>query len=352
MEATLGSMFSNRRHSSGNKSRKRNLSDKSSPLLKPPQLFNSVKGLMHIKTRSVGNMRGKKAIAKYTHANFASRSQRSQSLDLPQEPPSFQKRGSTPGMDDYLTLAQLENVWHTQGYMLGSPDVPQTASEYTYTYTEPVELGTFVKHQRDEDLVSPITQADNQLRVRGVLPRSQEPAGSANESHDSGICPPFAIHRDLPTPCIRTSSPDRTRGPVITTQKPQAVHDSKRLLKPSSRPPSRSRTRSPAPRSMNENGDRQAMLDPLTIPNARRPSTAPSQDAPSSPVVSPESPERRPARGRNTSRNEVVSGIVHPALRPAPYFSPRQQSAPGCRVATSRFAVDVPRNTALMQTKV
>ena len=47
-------------------------------------------------------------------------------------------------MDDYLTLAELENVWMTQDSYLGCYHAPQITKGYTYT--DPVEAPTVTKH--------------------------------------------------------------------------------------------------------------------------------------------------------------------------------------------------------------
>ena len=56
-------------------------------------------------------------------------------------------RGRTPGMDDYLTLEQLENVWYKQDSYVGCVSVPQIVTEYTFT--EAVEAPLIAEHSLD-----------------------------------------------------------------------------------------------------------------------------------------------------------------------------------------------------------
>ena len=58
--------------------------------------------------------------------------------------PSWKRRGQTPGMGDYLTLSQLENLWMAQECYLGCIYVPQEIDEYNYQ--EAVEAPVMVKH--------------------------------------------------------------------------------------------------------------------------------------------------------------------------------------------------------------
>ena len=56
----------------------------------------------------------------------------------------WKRRGQTPGMDDYLTLEQLENVWYNQDFYVGCVSVPQTVAQYTFT--EAVEAPLIADH--------------------------------------------------------------------------------------------------------------------------------------------------------------------------------------------------------------
>lgn len=67
---------------------------------------------------------------------------RSQSLDSGQI--TWKRRGQTPGMDDYLTLEQLENFWHQQDFYVGCASAPQKVTEYSYT--EAVEAPLIAEH--------------------------------------------------------------------------------------------------------------------------------------------------------------------------------------------------------------
>ena len=60
-------------------------------------------------------------------------------------PPTWKTRGQTPDMDDYLSLSQLESVWHYQDSHVGLVDVPLTSK--SYTFQEIAEAPTIVKRK-------------------------------------------------------------------------------------------------------------------------------------------------------------------------------------------------------------
>lgn len=72
----------------------------------------------------------------------------------------WKRRGQTPGMDDYLTMAQLENAWHKQDSFVGCVIAPQKISQYSYQ--EAVEAPLIASHitpqpsRRAPDLNSPL----------------------------------------------------------------------------------------------------------------------------------------------------------------------------------------------------
>lgn len=233
-----------------------NRSQKSLALKKPQKLFSSVKGFVHRSSRSVNIPASK------SHNNLSVEQTnwppRSRSLNSASQSSYWTQRGRTPGMDDYLTLAELEGVWITQDPYVGCPEAPQGSKDYTYI--EPVEAPTITKHQISVESPKPPLP---QLRI----PPSNSPA---------------------PTQVERTEDDHTATGP---------------LLEP------RSYTSSPL--------------------NFHHSQSESSEEA--SPMSSP---------CVTSIRNAVVSGIVHPALRPSPYLDSNSLE-PDCRVQ-SRFAVSVP----------
>ena len=59
----------------------------------------------------------------------------------------WKRRGQTPGMEDYLTLEQLENVWYKQDFYVGCMSLPQVVTQYTFT--EAVEVPLIAEHNPD-----------------------------------------------------------------------------------------------------------------------------------------------------------------------------------------------------------
>lgn len=73
---------------------------------------------------------------------------------------TWKRRGQTPGMDDYLTLEQLENVWYTQDFYVGCISVPQKVTQYTFT--DAVEAPLIAEHslnaRRQQESRQPTTE--------------------------------------------------------------------------------------------------------------------------------------------------------------------------------------------------
>ena len=233
-----------------------NRSQKSLALRKPQKLLSSVKGFVHRSSRSV-NIPASKSHNSLSveQTNWPPRSR---SLNSASQSSYWTQRGRTPGMDDYLTLAELEGVWITQDPYVGCPEAPQGSKDYTYV--EPVEAPTITKHQISVESPKPPLP---QLRI----PPSNSPA---------------------PTQVEHTDDEFTENGPLLEA---------------------RSYTSSP-----------------LDVHHSQSESSGEA-----SPISSP---------SVTTVRNAVVSGIVHPALRPSPYLGPNSPE-PDCRVQ-SRFAVNVP----------
>ena len=225
---------------------------------KPQKLLSTVKDFVHRTSRSVTSLPTSKSANELTitHPHWPPRST---SMNSSSSAPSssWKQRGKTPGMDDYLTLAELEHVWYAQDSYVGGVEAPQRAT--SYTYIEPVEAPTTVKHQVKRESARP---ALPQLRI----PENNSPSPQRVEQQDE------AVVNVIPDPSTRLSS---------------------------------------APASV-----------------------------PSSPDSYIELSSRQPDPSVTQVRNAVVSGVVHPALRPTPYFE-NNATSPSCRVA-SRFAVDVP----------
>lgn len=59
----------------------------------------------------------------------------------------WKRRGQTPGMDDYLTLAQLEECLDRQNFYIGCFEIPQQVTQYSFDETAEAPLIT--KHSID-----------------------------------------------------------------------------------------------------------------------------------------------------------------------------------------------------------
>ena len=237
-----------------------NLSHTSPTSKKPQNFLSSVKGLVQRNSRGMSDYRPTRSAQdlNITHPHWHPRSR---SLNSVEAPSSWKQRGQTPGMDDYLTLAELENIWITQDSYVGSVQAPQGSKKYTYV--EPVEAPTIVKHQlMPESTRKPLPQ----LRI--TTEHSQPPVhGPSHKSENIGI------GDEVPYTALEQGRSPNSRW---------------------------WRTHSSAEQS---------------------------PDTPSPPPI-------------KEVRNAVVSGIVHPAFRPQPYFDSPDIS-PSCRL-TGRLTGDIP----------
>ena len=351
MENQFGSCLSGHHYQHQEKTHKRSFSERSLPMLKRPKLFSSVRGFMHRKARSVGSVRTTTSINELMEPSFSPLSSRARSLDRAKQPARFkQRRGETPGMDDYLTLAELENVWQTQDVYLGCYDAPQRARGYTYT--DPVEAPTITKHQTRCENRSTL----NLTRHQPLESRNPPTTSMQQSPQDAEKAPRKGWHRfpletrSAPTTAtgyfrpedIRAPSPTRASRPVPKTSFSRPLHYDRGFSDDSIRPPSPLRPRkaiAPLKPSSHAKESYPGTADNATL-NVPRPVTAPSRETANSPsIYSQPSPRSSPSPSTDV-RNAVVSGIVHPALRPSPYFIPHQAPA-SCRVA-SQFAVGIP----------
>lgn len=109
-----------------------------------PRFLKAVKGLVHrastgsITTRHPRSADGNADTLSRSGSDLSSRRGSDSSQIL------WKRRGNTPGMDDYLTLSQLEAAWDTQDIYLGFVNIPQEATQYTFQ--EAVEAPVITKH--------------------------------------------------------------------------------------------------------------------------------------------------------------------------------------------------------------
>lgn len=112
----------------------------------------------------------------------------------------WKRRGQTPAMDDYLTLAQLENAWHKQDSYVGCVIAPQKITQYTFQ--EAVEAPLIADHTS-----SLRTQPHQGLRL---APDLNSPLPSLPREEDT-TCINGAVHPALrPTPYLTSDSPTMT----------------------------------------------------------------------------------------------------------------------------------------------
>lgn len=100
-----------------------------------PRLLTTVKDL-HI---SLSTKRSRSAQRKHSARDSCPDSQNGSLKQM-----LWKRRGQTPGMDDYLTLAQLENAWHKQDSYVGCVIAPQKITQYTFQ--EAVEAPLIADH--------------------------------------------------------------------------------------------------------------------------------------------------------------------------------------------------------------
>ena len=168
-------------------------SSPTSLLSKSPRLPRCLTTLKHF-----GNKPNRKSLSFRTPgtnhhedtAEGASRPRSAESLQV-----MWKRRGQTPGMGDYLTLEQLEDVWHAQDYYVGCVSAPSGATEYKYT--EAVEAPLIAEH-------SP--SARRQQTSWALTKRDHSPP--AVPLHDSSYCVDNIVHPALrPVPYLRSSEP-------------------------------------------------------------------------------------------------------------------------------------------------
>jgi len=104
-----------------------------------PRILTSLKHLTHSPERKLSVVKNSR---KDDKTNVPQESTRPHAWENWQM--MWKRRGHTPGMDDYLTLEQLENVWYKQDFYVGCVSVPQKVTEYTFT--EAVEAPLIATH--------------------------------------------------------------------------------------------------------------------------------------------------------------------------------------------------------------
>lgn len=298
---------------------------------------------MHRKARSTGNSRTSDCGSPSEASLPSPSTSRSRSSASTYHPKRFrQRRGQTPGMDDYLTLTELENVWSTQDAYLGCHDAPQRVSGYDFR--DPVEVPTISKHQPPSEHA----MAPSPPRIREPMHQQHRPHQSQqhrrpHRTHGLQQTNHHRHRKDLPPKpessnvhlSPSTDFPTRA-GASDICEKEYSISD-RRSSFGSVRPPSPLRPRKSAAKGHPHSQPGSAISPPDDlIPT----STAfLDDDSDTSSAYTQRSPRRSPKQ-MTAVRDAVVSGVIHPALRPAPYFDSGGVS-PSCRV-TSQDGMDGP----------
>lgn len=108
---------------------------------------------------------------------------------------SWKRRGQTPGMDDYLTLAQLEECLDRQSFYIGCIETPQQMTQYSFNETAEAAL---IAEQSTNDRPSPTHQEESEPRIGLSLLANQ----TASAVIDGVIHPAFRESALPPIPSI------------------------------------------------------------------------------------------------------------------------------------------------------
>ena len=132
----------------------------------------------------------------------------------------WKRRGQTPGMDDYLTLAQLEECLDRQSSYLGCIELPQQVTQYSFKET--AEVLSIAKHSTDA--------RPTQTNHEGPTPRVRlsHLANQANSAVIDGVTHPAfreSASRPIPSVVVNKELPpietqfgcDRLAVPVPST---------------------------------------------------------------------------------------------------------------------------------------
>ena len=129
-------------------------------------------------------------------------------------------RGQTPGMDDYLTLAQLEECLDRQSSYIGCMEIPQQVRQYSFTET--AEAPLIAKHSTD---ARPTQTAQGEQEPRIQLPHLSNHTNSAVidwithpalRGSASQPVPSIIVEKELP-PIEAHVEPGRVAVPVPST---------------------------------------------------------------------------------------------------------------------------------------
>lgn len=132
----------------------------------------------------------------------------------------WKRRDRTPGMDDYLTFAQLEECLDRQSFYIGCIEIPHQVTQSSFTETAEVPL--IAKHSLD---TRPTQSYQEELEPRiqlSHLANQTSPATIAGLTHpafrESALrpIPSIVVDRELP-PVEPQSKSDRLAVPVPTT---------------------------------------------------------------------------------------------------------------------------------------
>lgn len=135
---------------------------------------NFLKGLRHrnqYRSRSPKRPKGAKTAVETDH-----KTRPNGHTDANKSPTLERCGGQTPAMDDYLTLTQLEDIWHQQDCYRGIVKTPQLVNE------KPFEFSTGTKHDdstwpvqsfwskpRDEQQLSHLAHQTSHATIDGVV---------------------------------------------------------------------------------------------------------------------------------------------------------------------------------------
>ena len=132
----------------------------------------------------------------------------------------WKRRGQTPGMDDYLTFAQLEECLDRQSYYIGCIEVPQQVTQYSFSET--AEAPLIGKHSTDARPTQAYLGESELETWLSHLPNQANPAVIDGVTHpalrESALRPVPSIVVDKELPPIETQfENDRRAVPVPGT---------------------------------------------------------------------------------------------------------------------------------------
>ena len=133
---------------------------------------------------------------------------------------SWKSRGQTPGMDDYLTLAQLEECLDRQSFYIGCMEMPQQLTQYAFNEIaeQPLkarnstDIRPVQTHQRSSETRIQLSHLANQTNP-AVIDGVTHPA--FRESASQSV--PFIIVDKELSPTESQSKPHRLVVPVPST---------------------------------------------------------------------------------------------------------------------------------------